>query len=417
VGGWFRFDLLSRQKSHETELAFAICRFASEAGSEQSTNFRWWDSIQCALAGRLDLNHPPTAMGGISELSIGRLTLAVLTNRKRQRPSQDSAGSLYLMRRNSFGLFGCLLLATVSCQQAPIPERVQAQPIAAASPKASRGVTGTYRPATTLGRLKDPAIKESSGLVASRSTPGLYWTHNDSGDGPFIYGFDSRGSRKGVWRVAGASARDWEDIAAGPGPLRNQNYLYLGDIGDNSERRSEIVVYRVPEPTITAADATSTKSKPRVTESAEAIHLRYPDGKHDAETLMVHPVTGSLFIVTKAVLSNPSVYEAAGPVNSDKPVTLNRVGELNVPSLFGGLITGGDISPDGRRVALCDYMQGYEIVLPEGAAFNTIWNQPLKPIELGQRKQGESIAYRLDGNALLTTSEGVSNPLIQVVRQ
>ncbi len=321
------------------------------------------------------------------------------------------------MRGNSFGLLGCLLLATVSCQQAPVPERAEARPVAAASPRAAKGLTGSYGPATTLGRLKDPAIKESSGLVASRSTPGLCWTHNDSGDGPFIYGLDSRGRRKGVWRVAGASARDWEDIAAGPGPQRNQNYLYLGDIGDNSEKRSEIVVYRVPEPTITAADATSTKSKPRVTQSAEAIRLRYPDGKHDAETLMVHPVTGSLFIVTKAVFSNPSVYEAAGPVSSDKPVTLNRVAGLDVPSLFGGLITGGDISPDGRRVALCDYMQGYEIVLPEGAAFNTIWNQPLKAIELGQRKQGEAIAYRLDGIALLTTSEGKASPLIQVTRR
>ena len=109
------------------------------------------------------------------------------------------------------------------------------------------------------------------------------------------------------------------------GPERNQSYLYIGDIGDNSERRSEIIVYRVPEPTITAADASSTKSKPRVTESAEAIHLRYPDGKHDAETLMVHPVTGSLFIVTKVVFSNPGVYEAAGPVTSEKPSHLTAL--------------------------------------------------------------------------------------------
>ncbi|MCA1603409.1 MAG: hypothetical protein LC776_17810 [Acidobacteria bacterium] len=253
--------------------------------------------------------------------------------------------------------------------------------------------------------------------MASRSTPGLFWTHNDSGDGPFIYGFDSRGDRKGVWRVADAFARDWEDIAAGPGPERYKNYLYIGDIGDNRERRLEIVVYRVPEPAIIAADASSTKSKPRLTESAEAIRLRYPDGKHDAETLMVHPVTGSLFIVTKVAFANSGIYEATVPLRTDVTITLTRVGELNVPSLLGGIITGGAISPNGRRVALCDYMQGYEIVLPAGAAFNTIWNQPLRPIGLGQRKQGEAIAYRLDGNALLATSEGSPAPLIQVVRR
>lgn len=214
-----------------------------------------------------------------------------------------------------------------------------------------------------------------------------------------------------------AGARDWEDIAAGPGPDRSRSYLYIGDIGDNNERRFDIIVYRVPEPKVTAADISSTKRKPLVTESAEAIHLRYPDGKHDAETLMVHPVTGSIFIVTKVAFANPSVYEADGPVSSEKTITLKRLGELNIPSLLGGIITGGDISPDGRRVALCDYMQGYEIVLPDGAAFNTIWTQPLKPIDLGKRKQGEAIAYRLDGKALLATSEGSPAPLIQVLRR
>ena len=41
------------------------------------------------------------------------------------------------------------------------------------------------------------------------------------------------------------------------------------------------------------------------------------------------------------------------------------LGELSVPTVFGGMITGGDISPDGLRVALCDYVQGYEIALPD----------------------------------------------------
>jgi hypothetical protein len=313
-----------------------------------------------------------------------------------------------------------LLLALVSCQEAPIPESAKAKPAGSSTTvgsQRSKRATGTYGSPTHLGILTESSIKESSGLVASRSTPGLFWTHNDSGDGPFIYAFDRAGGRKGVWRVTGASARDWEDIAAGPGTQRNRKYLYVGDIGDNQGRRSEIIVYRFPEPVITSADSTFTRKKPRATEPAETIRLRYPDEKHDAEALLVHPVTGSIFIVTKAAFVNPSVYEASGPVSADSPVTLKRLGPLNVPGLFGGLITGGDISPDGRRVALCDYIQGYEIVLPDGAGFNTIWTQPIKAIELSQRKQGEAIAYRLDGKALLTTSEGSKSPLIQVLRQ
>src|SRR5215213_3894622 len=70
-----------------------------------------------------------------------------------------------------------------------------------------------YGPPVNIASLKDKSVSESSGLVASRRTPGVYWTHNDSGDGPFIYAFNSRGEASGVFRVTGAQARDWEDIS------------------------------------------------------------------------------------------------------------------------------------------------------------------------------------------------------------
>ena len=270
---------------------------------------------------------------------------------------------------------------------------------------------------TRLATIKNPSIDESSGLVASRSTPGVYWTHNDSGDGPFIYAFDATGETRGVFRVLGAEARDWEDMSIGPGPKRGQSYLYLGDIGDNEEVRAEIVVYRVAEPALAAADKTSTKKQPRTTAMAEAFRLRHPDGKHDAETLIVHPVSGNLYIVTKVMLRNPVVYEAAAPLAGGNVTTLTKIGELRVPSMLGGVLTGGSISPDGRHVALCDYLQGYELTLPASSkSFNDIWTQKMVSFPLGERKQGESIAYRADGNALLATSEGKSPPLLQVER-
>jgi hypothetical protein len=274
-----------------------------------------------------------------------------------------------------------------------------------------------YGQPVTIATIKDTSISESSGLVASRTTPGAYWTHNDSGDGPFIYALDTHGDSFGTFRVSGAEALDWEDIAAGPGPQANRSYLYIGDIGDDDSARSEVVVYRVPEPTLSTATRKFTKSRPGSTEPAEAIRLRYPDGKHDAEALLVHPRTGNLYIITKVLLANPGVYEAVAPFTAGQSITMRKVAEPRVPSLFGGVITGGSISPDGRRVALCDYFQGYEIVLPQGASsFDDIWKQKMIDFDLGKRKQGESITYRLDGRALLATSEGKQPPLIQVER-
>lgn len=274
-----------------------------------------------------------------------------------------------------------------------------------------------YGQPATLATIKDKSISESSGLVASRTTPGAYWTHNDSGDGPFIYAFDTNGDSFGTFRVNGAEARDWEDIAAGPGPQPNRTYLYIGDIGDDDSVRPEVTVYRVAEPELSTATRKFTKSRPGSTEPAEAIRLRYPDGKYDAEALLVHPHTGNLYIVTKVLIANPVVYEAVAPFTAGQSITMRKVGEPRVPSLFGGAITGGSISPDGRHVALCDYFSGYELVLPVGSSnFGDIWKQKMISFDLGKRKQGESITYRLDGRALLATSEGKQSPLIQVLR-
>ncbi len=278
--------------------------------------------------------------------------------------------------------------------------------------------SGSYGKPVRLANLEDSSVNESSGVVASRRNPNVFWTHNDSGDGAFLYAFDRAGRKRGVWKVSGAEARDWEDIAAGPGPRRDQSYLYVGDIGDNLRRRETITVYRLPEPLINSAGVSSTKKNPLATETAEAIRLKYPDGKHDAEALMVHPATGDLYVVTKMSLGASGVYKAAAPFSTLKVITLTRVAELRLPSLFEGMVTGGDISPDGSRVVLCDYLKVYEISLPVNSKerFDDVWKRPLMTIETGTRQQGESVCYRPDGKAILLTSEKLPTPLIEVIR-
>ena len=276
-----------------------------------------------------------------------------------------------------------------------------------------------YGPPVHLADLEDRSINESSGIAASRRNAKLLWTHNDSGDGPFIYAFDRQGKHRGVWRIAGASAIDWEDMAVGPGPAPGQSYIYIGDIGDNSRQREEVIVYRVIEPLITSEDSSSTKSNPRNTRAADVFRLKYPDGKHDAETLMVHPSTGDLYIVTKVMRAAAGVYKLKAPLQNAKETTLTHVGDIRLPNLMVGFITGGDISPDGKRVVLCDYLAGSELILADTKAvdFDAIWKRQPVPVNLGSRKQGEAICYRSDGTALLLTSEGMPCPLIEIPRR
>jgi hypothetical protein len=276
-----------------------------------------------------------------------------------------------------------------------------------------------YEEPVQLATLENQAINESSGLAASHRNRDIFWTHNDSGDDAFVYAIDRQGRQRGVWRVTGARAQDWEDIATWKDARSGRSYLYIGDIGNNSKRREFLTVYRIVEPVITAKDSATTRQNPAQTEPAEVIKLKYPGGNFDAETLMIHPQTGDLYLVTKMMGAAAKVFKLKAPFMRQKEATLVQVAEVQAPNRFMGFLTGGDISPDGQRVALCDYLSAFEITLPQkrGIAFDEIWRQPVTPVNIGKRKQGESICYSANGMSLLATSEVLPCPLIEVVRK
>lgn len=264
-----------------------------------------------------------------------------------------------------------------------------------------------YSSPRSVGVLEDKLIRESSGLVASRKDAEVLWTHNDSGDyDPYLFCLHLDGSSCGRWTVPGVDDNDWEDIAAGPGLGGDGQYLYIGDIGDNGWSRRSISVHVLPEPTVpTDADLTTTGQ----TEGVVTVELTYPDGPHDAETLMVHPITGDLYIVTKQGNSRSGVYKAEAPLGEHEE--LQRIASFRIYDNFSER-TGGDISPDGTRVIFGTYLKAYEKRVPPGN-FDSVWGAPAVAIDLGPIRQREAIAYRLDGKAILSTNEGMSAQLVQ----
>lgn len=285
----------------------------------------------------------------------------------------------------------------------------------AAKKRAKEAASEDSPPGNVIARLEDDSIDESSGLAASRRNPGIFWTHNDSGDDPLLFAIDRQGRTRGVWRIAGAKARDWEDIAVGPGPESGRTYVYVGDIGNNKYSRENLIIYRLPEPVVDAASGRSSRKNPIGTEEAEVIGIAYPDGNHDAEALMVHPQSGDIYIATKTTDPATTIYKLSGAASYSGVQKLARVGQVRIPNLFGALITGADISPDGRRVIFCDYTRAYELRLQvnDGSDFDAIWSREVVQVPLGKREQGEAVCYRLDGQAILATSEGRHAPLIE----
>lgn len=274
-----------------------------------------------------------------------------------------------------------------------------------------------YSAPVVTGTVKSPDITESSGIAASRCQDDVLWTHNDSGDDAFIFAINSAGGHLGTWKVPNAQNIDWEDIAAYK-DTAGKCFLYIGEIGDNKSKRHVHAVYRLQEPVVVPSASQSTRKAPLMTDNAEMLKFTYPDYDQDAETLMVHPKTGDIYVLTKRVSGPSGVYRIKPDFAADEAQKSQPVAEISVPAIPNGLLTGGDISPDGRRVIICDYTRAYELVLPENALnFEDIWKQIPRSIELGKRKGGESIGYSANGASLFATSEKQNSPVIEVKRR
>lgn len=268
-----------------------------------------------------------------------------------------------------------------------------------------------------IATLQDEAISESSGVAASQKNAGAFWTLNDSGGGAFLYAFDRAGKRLGTWKIPNARNVDWEDLAIFVDPKNGESYIYVGDIGNNERNRSEAIIYRVVEPKIADADRNSTQKAPRTTEPANYLSVEYADGKPpDAETLLVNPQNGDIYIVGKTLIGDANVYKLPAPQQKFKEKNrAETIAQIGVPSITPGFLSGGAIAPDGKRLVLTDYFAVYEFALPAGSKnFDDIWIAQPEKIDVGERTQGEAVTYAADNSAIYATSEKRPTPLIEV---
>jgi hypothetical protein len=263
-----------------------------------------------------------------------------------------------------------------------------------------------------IGTMPDE-LGESSGVAVSRTQPGVLWSHNDSGDGPFVYAIDVSGRLLATVRIANADAHDWEDMAAGPcpatadgsGPELPGACLYIGDIGDNNRVRQVLTIYVVHEPRLEGL-----RGQPPEVE-ARSFRFRYPDVRHDSEALAVLP-NGDVTIVSKGRTGRIDFYGLssagiAGAIASGSVLTADHHGDTGIepdPGV-GRYVTGAAVSPDGTEIAVRTYNEVFFFEAVEGGQGGTRWRDRERPCFLGYVEPlGEAIDY-LDGETLVLTSE------------
>jgi len=274
--------------------------------------------------------------------------------------------------------------------------------------------------------FRDPRILESSGVATSSTRADVIYTHNDSGDSARFFAVRDDGCTLATYNLAGARAVDWEDVG------RGADGLWFADIGDNEMHRTAgIWAYHVTEPVVTEAGPPGPDGCPPIAEFDvpwTKYPLAYLDGYHDAETLLVHPVTGRLYVVSK-LYGESTIYAAPATLQTDAVNTLTPVAAITVPpvaalpggpgfALPNGLqVTGGDIAPDGYHVVLRTYSEAYEWEVTTDdfadafSPFVRVWR-----IDLPHTVQGEGIAYTRAGDAVVTTTEGLEAPVHLIPR-
>lgn len=228
-------------------------------------------------------------------------------------------------------------------------------------------------------------IIEVSGIACSRVTPGYIWMQSDETAG-YIIATDEKGAERACkLKMSKTIGWDWEDMSGGV--YEGTNYLFIGSFGDNDEYRTDYRIIYFEEPAIDPVNL------PEQTVTPRYIKYVYPDGKsHNNEALMYDNVDQMIYIITKVYYNVCQVFSLPFRLDyGDETQTLTYVCDLGVKSDLGysetgkpykgfHLVTGADISPDGKYILIKNH---------NNIVANYSW------VLLWERREGESVAETL----------------------
>lgn len=264
-------------------------------------------------------------------------------------------------------------------------------------------------------------LRELSGLASSRQNAGWLWMHNDAGAGAYLYAVDPQRRLRVRLRVTNALARDWEDLALGPGP-DGRDWLFIADTGQNrrkskkSQKRSIVgpCIWVLPEPVlgkdVALAPAPDRDATVPIARSAPATRLRlvFPTKQPpDVEALFLYADGKTIGLVTKRASGKSRVYAARLPerFGAERDLAVSLVGKISLKKGKKGRareVTAGTLGPAG--LVLVTYERLFVVAAPPAPGVAPRALEVLHKSKLPPLPQAE--ACTLVGGQLLVASEG-----------
>jgi hypothetical protein len=189
-----------------------------------------------------------------------------------------------------------------------------------------------------MGSLNlDGILSETSGIIFWENQ---FWTHNDNSD-TNIYALDTLyGSIIQSYPLSNITNTDWEEIS------QDENYIYIGDIGNNSGNRHDLKIYRAGKTSILNNAAIFDSVCFTYSDQTDFTPADY-DSDYDCEAFIV--TNDSIYLFTKEWVSNGTkVYSL--------PKTPGiYVAKLRSSFNVNGLITGATFIEEKRIIVLTGY--------------------------------------------------------------
>jgi len=183
-------------------------------------------------------------------------------------------------------------------------------------------------------------LTESSGLLWDN---GKLWSHNDSGNPATLFNIDTTDGHiiQKVY-VTNYTNIDWEDITA------DNDYIYIGDFGNNNGDRTDLRVLKIAKADITADTAVNVTAQLIEFSYADQVsHASNPLTNYDGEALV--SIGDSLYVFTKDRSDNQTrVYKMP---KAPGTYSLSPYTSYNV----GGLITAASYNPNTHEILLLGY--------------------------------------------------------------
>lgn len=221
------------------------------------------------------------------------------------------------------------------------------------------------------------SLKETSAIEKINGS-NVLWVIQDSGNTNHLFALNQRGKIVKDITIKNAENIDWEDLTSD-----SEGHIYIGDFGNNSEKRTDFTIYKIPNP---ANGTTSIK--------AIIINFSLPNGMDsvDFESFFLHD--GFFYVFSK----DHKTCELIKIPNKAGSHVASYISEVKLKGK-NTKVTSADISDDGKTVVLLNHDKLWKLTDYSNDDF---FSGTLKAFEFEHDSQKEGITLITDNKVLIT---------------